>query len=171
MFCGNCGQKLADGAKFCPTCGSPVAGSAPAPAPAPEPVYTPAPAGDSGPYSSTTPGQAPQDFSYQTNSNPFGAPVPAGPQGGGPFVPVQADRSLPMWIILSIVTCGIYSWYFLYELARDMNVMCQNDGETTPGLAQFILLSIVTCGFYAYWWYYKIGNRMQTNAPRYGLQF
>ena len=52
-----------------------------------------------------------------------------------------------------------------------MNVMCQNDGETTPGLAQFILLSIVTCGFYAYWWYYKIGNRMQTNAPRYGLQF
>lgn len=88
-----------------------------------------------------------------------------------PFVPIQADRSLPMWIILSIVTCGIYSWYFLYELARDMNVMCQNDGETTPGLAQFILLSIVTCGFYAYWWYYKIGNRMQTNAPRYGLQF
>ena len=35
MFCGNCGQQLADGAKFCPTCGSPVAGSAPAPAPAP----------------------------------------------------------------------------------------------------------------------------------------
>lgn len=35
----------------------------------------------------------------------------------------------------------------------------------------FILLSIVTCGFYSYWWYYKIGNRMQANAPRYGLQF
>ncbi len=175
MFCGNCGQKLADDAKFCPTCGSPVAGSAPAsaptPAPAPAPVYTPAPAGDSGPYSSATPGQAPQDFSHQANSNPFGASTPAAPQGGMPFVPVQADRSLPMWIILSIVTCGIYSWYFLYGLARDMNVMCQNDGETTPGLGQFILLSIVTCGFYAYWWYYKIGNRMQTNAPRYGLQF
>lgn len=165
MFCGNCGQKLADGAKFCPSCGSPVAGSAPAPVPAP--VYT----GDSGPYSSATPGQAPQDFSYQTNSNPHVAPTPVTPRGGMPFVPIQADRSLPMWIILSIVTCGIYSWCFLYELARDMNVMCQNDGETTPGLAQFILLSIVTCGFYAYWWYYKIGNRMQTNAPRYGLQF
>lgn len=173
MFCGNCGQKLADGAKFCPSCGSPVAGSAPAsaPAPVPAPVYTPAPTGDSGPYSSATPGQAPQDFSYQTNSNPYVAPTPVTPRGGMPFVSIQADRSLPMWIILSIVTCGIYSWYFLYELARDMNVMCQNDGETTPGLAQFILLSIVTCGFYAYWWYYKIGNRMQTNAPRYGLQF
>ena len=114
MFCGNCGQQLADGAKFCPTCGSPVAGSAPAPAPAPAPVpapvHTPAPAGDSGPYSSTTPGQAPQDFSYQANSNPYGAPTPTAPQSGMPFVPVQADRSLPMWIILSIVTCGIYSW-------------------------------------------------------------
>ena len=115
MFCGNCGQKLADGAKFCPSCGSPVAGSAPAsaPAPVPAPVYTPAPTGDSGPYSSAKPGQAPQDFSYQTNSNPYVAPTPVTPRGDMPFVPIQADRSLPMWIILSIVTCGIYSWYFL----------------------------------------------------------
>ena len=33
------------------------------------------------------------------------------------------------------------------------------------------LLSLVTCGFYAYYWYYKIGNRLQANAPRYGLVF
>ena len=45
------------------------------------------------------------------------------------------------------------------------------DNEETPGLLVFILLSIVTCGFYSYWWYYKIGNRMQANAPRYGLMF
>lgn len=49
--------------------------------------------------------------------------------------------------------------------------MCDGDGESTPGLAAFILLSLVTCGFYAYYWYYKIGNRLQANAPRYGLAF
>ena len=90
------------------------------------------------------------------------------PMGYGP---IKADRSLIGWLLLSLVTCGIYSFYFLYCLARDVNTLCQDDGDYTPGLAEFILLSFVTCGFYAYYWYYKIGNRLQANAPRYGLVF
>lgn len=84
---------------------------------------------------------------------------------------LKTDRGVIGWLLLSIVTCGIYSYYFLYCLARDINVMCQDDGDSTPGLAAFILLSFVTCGFYALYWYYKIGNRLQANAPRYGLMF
>lgn len=87
------------------------------------------------------------------------------------YGPIKADRSLIGWLLLSLVTCGIYSFYFLYCLARDVNTLCQDDGDYTPGLAEFILLSVVTCGFYAYYWYYKIGNRLQANAPRYGLVF
>lgn len=87
------------------------------------------------------------------------------------YAPIKTDRSLIGWLLLSIVTCGIYSYYFLYCLARDINVMCQEDGDSTPGIAAFILLSFVTCGFYALYWYYKIGNRLQANAPRYGLVF
>lgn len=84
---------------------------------------------------------------------------------------VKQDRSLGMYILLSLVTCGIYSWIFLYELAKDVNVLCQGDGEETPGLVKLILLSLVTCGIYAYVWYYKLGNRLCANAPRYGLTF
>lgn len=87
------------------------------------------------------------------------------------YAPIKTDRGVIGWLLLSIVTCGIYSYYFLYCLARDINVMCQDDGDSTPGLAAFILLSFVTCGFYAPYWYYKIGNRLQANAPRYGLMF
>lgn len=87
------------------------------------------------------------------------------------YTPIKTDRGVIGWLLLSIVTCGIYSYYFLYCLARDINVMCQDDGDFTPGLAAFILLSFVTCGFYALYWYYKIGNRLQANAPRYGLMF
>lgn len=87
------------------------------------------------------------------------------------YTPIKTDRGVIGWLLLSIVTCGIYSCYFLYCLARDINVMCQDDGDSTPGLAEFILLSFVTCGFYALYWYYKIGNRLQANAPRYGLMF
>ena len=41
-FCINCGSQIPDGAKFCPSCGTPVA-SIPTPAPAPVPEPIPAP--------------------------------------------------------------------------------------------------------------------------------
>ena len=84
--------------------------------------------------------------------------------------PIQ-QRSIPMCIILSLITCGIYGFWFIYTIARDMNVMCSGDGDRTPGLGAYIGLSIVTCGIYNLWWVYKIGNRLAYNAPRYGLQF
>lgn len=43
--------------------------------------------------------------------------------------------------------------------------------KTDRSVIGWLLLSIVTCGFYSLYWYYKIGNRLQANAPRYGLMF
>lgn len=164
MFCPTCGSPISDDAKFCPVCGSAV-GAAPA-APAPQPVPQPAPQPQPAPAQAIQPAPQPQQ-QYTGQQQYAQQPAPA-PMGYGP---IKTDRSVIGWLLLSIVTCGIYSYYFLYCLARDINVMCQDDGDSTPGLAAFILLSFVTCGFYAYYWYYKIGNRLQANAPRYGLMF
>ena len=84
---------------------------------------------------------------------------------------VKEDRSLVMYIVLTIITCGIYSYYFLYSMAQDANIVCAGDGKQTSGLVVFILLSFVTCGIYAWIWYYNLGNRLAENAPRYGLTF
>lgn len=86
-------------------------------------------------------------------------------------VRMKTDRSLLAYILLSIITCGIYSYYFLYTMARDANVICSADGKKTGGLLAFILLSFITCGFYAVYWYYNLGNRLAENAPRYGMNF
>lgn len=147
MFCPKCGSQVPDGTKFCPACGNPMAA-----VPQGGPVQPePAPASASGGYVGQSP--VPPVF------NPY--------QRG----PIKADRSLAAYILLSLVTCGIYGLYFFYRLAKDVNTMCEGDGETTPGLAAFILLTYVTCGFYAFYWYYKIGNRLSANASRYGLAF
>ena len=69
----------------------------------------------------------------------------------GGAVRMKTDRSLVAYILLSIITCGIYSYYFLYAMARDANVICSADGKKTGGLLAFILLSIVTCGIYGLW--------------------
>ena len=89
----------------------------------------------------------------------------------GGAVRMKTDRSLVAYILLSIITCGIYSYYFLYAMARDANVICSADGKKTGGLLAFILLSFITCGFYALYWYYALGNRLAENAPRYGMSF
>jgi hypothetical protein len=74
-------------------------------------------------------------------------------------------------ILLSLITCGIYGYYFIYKLAEEVNIACEGDGEQTSGLVAFILLSFITCGIYAYYWYYKLGNRLAANAVRYNLNF
>lgn len=79
------------------------------------------------------------------------------------------DRSLFLYIILSLLTCGIYGYYFIYRMAEDVNTACREDGGRTPGLAEFLLLSIVTCGIYTLFWMYDLGNRLQYNGRRYGV--
>lgn len=87
----------------------------------------------------------------------------------GELIMVNDKRSLGMYILLSFVTCGIYSWVFIYHLANDMNVVCAGDGDETPDLLMFIVLSFVTCGIYGIYWYYKLGNRQAANARRYNV--
>ena len=159
MYCAHCGAQIPDTASFCPRCGSPTAAGARARAAASTDAQAaggPAmPQQPSGPTMPQQPGPTPV------------APPPAPVYG----MPISTDRSLFVWAALTIVTCGIYQWFFICQLAQDMNTMCEGDGDETPGLLTFILLSVVTCGLYSYWWEYKIGNRLQRNAPRYGLAF
>ena len=38
-------------------------------------------------------------------------------------------------------------------------------------MVKLILLSMITCGFYQIYWMYSLGNRLASNAPRYGQNF
>ena len=85
--------------------------------------------------------------------------------------PVTEDRNFVLYVVLTIITCGIYGLVFLYAMIQDVNTVCDGDGEHTRGLLGLILLSLVTCGIYSFYWYYCLGNRLAKNAPRYGMSF
>ncbi len=155
MFCSNCGTQINDGEKFCPNCGAPVQGA--------EQNANQEPASDEI-----------KGFSADSANGFAGANSTAGPNFGNTysapygFMPLRTDRSLLVFILLTIITCGIYSWVFIYQLIQDVNIACDGDGEETMNFWLFFLLSLVTCGIFAYVWYYQLGNRLQNNCARYG---
>ncbi len=189
MFCKNCGKELDDNAQICPNCKTKctpanlrdvtqdalsdiekeidsavqeVADTLTTPARAPVPPESePQRTVVSQPPTSTAPQTSVQVAtpSYNAKSDACGQ------------AKLKDDRGLASYIILSLVTCGIYQWYFIYKMAHDINIACEGDSESTSGLAAFVLLSIVTCGIYGIFWYYKLGNRLAANAPKYGLSF
>lgn len=76
-------------------------------------------------------------------------------------------RSIPLCIVLSIITCGIYGIYWFVSLTDEVNEVTQE--YDTSGIVAF-LLSLVTCGIYSIYWGYKMGDkldraRMRNNIP------
>ncbi len=67
------------------------------------------------------------------------------------------NRSIAVAIILSIVTCGIYSIYWFVCLTDEVNKASGNPNDTS-GIVAF-LLNLVTCGIYSFYWSYKIGEK------------
>jgi H+/Cl- antiporter ClcA len=68
-----------------------------------------------------------------------------------------APRSIPISIILSFVTCGIYMLYWIYRLNDEINELAQD--ETAPGGGLVIILTALTCGIYGLYWYYRMGEK------------
>lgn len=151
MFCPKCGNQIPDGTRFCPSCGAETSAAQ---------QFVNA-ANNVLNATEKEMGSAINDV-RQTFSN-------AGAAYAGERL--KDDRGLLSYILLSIITCGIYSYYFIYKMAHDVNIACDGDGENTSGLVAFILLSFITCGIYSWIWQYKLGNRLASNAPRYGMNF
>ena len=183
MFCEKCGKEIPDSTKFCPYCGAPVSKAQDFVNKAGE-AFNAAEqelgsAFDEVKQSFTGNSANQQNAGGQYNGgyqNNGAGQYNTGYQNNGGQTPppyrgekLKDDRGLASYIILSIITCGIYGYYFIYKMAHDVNIACDGDGENTSGLVAFVLLSLITCGIYAWFWYYNLGNRLAANGPRYGL--
>lgn len=68
------------------------------------------------------------------------------------------SRSVATAIILSIVTCGLYSIYWMIVLNDDINTACNRPQDLSGGVV--FLLNLVTCGIYGLYWYYSMGDKL-----------
>lgn len=61
-------------------------------------------------------------------------------------------RSVPLVVIFSIISCGIYFYYWVYMTSDELKRFTGNESinPTTD-----LLLCIFTCGIYTIYWFYK----------------
>ena len=148
-FCVRCGKEITGGSQgtsHCPSCGSKTSPGATFCSNCGKPIGTQAPAGG------TTWSPEP--------------PRPQGSQGGGTYAG-QFTSKIAMDIILTIITCGIYMWFWQY---RQMNALNYLLGEEKFKFWTWFLLTLVTCGLYHIYYEYVMSQSLQEVQRRRGRQ-
>ena len=80
---------------------------------------------------------------------------------------MQYNKRNPVSVLLlSIITCGIYSLYLIYQISKEVRDF-RGDNSIDPGLE--LLLCIITCGLYEIYWYYKYGRLVFDMEQRVGV--
>lgn len=74
------------------------------------------------------------------------------------------NLSIPVYLILTLVTCGLYNLYWNYKQQEACNELL---GREEFKFATWLILVIVTCGLYHLYYQYKMGEViMQIQADK-----
>ena len=76
-------------------------------------------------------------------------------------------RSIVTCILLSIITCGIYSIVWMIQLNDELNAAADKTNATSGGMV--FLFTLITCGIYGFFWYYKMGENVDAIKEKQGL--
>lgn len=77
----------------------------------------------------------------------------------------RQEKNVAVCIILSIVTCGIYMWFWMYDMIKKCKMLC---GEGDDMVGEYLLLMLVP--YYNCYWVYNRGKKISEAAARFGVQ-
>lgn len=72
--------------------------------------------------------------------------------------------------IIIMIAAVIYPIIVFSQMAREINVMCRDDGEQLMPYIAAYFLGCITLGIYLIYYYYRMQTRMHEKAYRYGVQ-
>jgi hypothetical protein len=164
IFCTNCGKANDDAARICHNCGAWFGGQASS-----TPFQTAQP-----PRAEAQQQQQPPP-TQQPPANPWANPPqqPGTPWqsmqpafGGGGLMSTGEKREPVLVLLLPILTCGIYIFYWWYATSTEIkNALGRED--INPGLD--LLLGIITCGIYYIYLSYRNPQMLLLMQDRVGL--
>lgn len=76
------------------------------------------------------------------------------------------ERNVVVYLLLSIITCGLFGIYWLVVVLKDIATTSGED--INPWLV--ILLTIITCGIYGIYFNYQMGKYMAKAGENYNVK-
>jgi len=76
--------------------------------------------------------------------------------------------SIALYLVLTLVTCGVWNLYWNYVQMRECNTLLRRDEFSW---LLWLLLTLVTCGLYHLYYQYKMGAAINEIQRAYGLPF
>ena len=80
------------------------------------------------------------------------------------------QRKIAKYVLLQIVTLGIYGLFFWSDWTEDVNKMCEDDNKESANYIFVFILDIFTFGVFSLIWNYSMSERMYRIAPKYGIE-
>lgn len=81
---------------------------------------------------------------------------------------IKKNRNFIIYLILTIITSGLYTIYFWHKFIKDMNIICGEEGES-PNIILVLIFSCMTFGIYYLYWIYKHSERIKNTAASYNV--
>ena len=80
------------------------------------------------------------------------------------------ERSFTSYLILSVITLGIYPIVFWHKISKQVETLCEGDGKKTMKFVFEWLLNFITFGIAGLVWRAKLAQRLKDNAARYNIR-
>ena len=109
-----------------------------------------------------------QGMAYSYSGDPSGDSRFNVPGGGTSFK--IGHYNFWLFLIITILTCGLGGLYFMYKWTEDANRLSQGVYKPSMNYLLVFLLGIVTCGIYPLVWTYQQGERLKVVGDANGIQ-
>mgnify|MGYP004606139793 FL=1 len=112
------------------------------------------------------------NVNYTTPAAPVAAPA-APAYAPAPAVPLNTNRSLLKFILLNLITLGIYGIVILSGISTDINTIASRyDGKKTMHYCLiFFLLTGLTLGIAPLVWFHRLSARIGQELTRRGIDY
>lgn len=79
-------------------------------------------------------------------------------------------RSIAKYILLNIITLGIYGIFFWYKWTKDVNAICEGDEKDSANYLLVLILDVFSFGINILVWNYQMAERLYQKAADYGVE-
>ncbi len=83
---------------------------------------------------------------------------------------MMKKKNIALYIILNIVTLGIYRFFFWYKWTKDVDKLCDGDDKESANYFLVLILNVFTLGINAPIWNYQMAERLFQKADDYGVE-